>query len=154
MKTVIFIFKKLQKKPPLFLVQKKVVKSKVRPNKLWVTEPWLLHTRFCQQFNLSSISDQFKAKKVNVVFIFIKNIKQKDFSLISSINHLIHFSYFVVTFQKENNFPFDSPATTTDWLLLNYRQLFENYDWIIDSRKYLFSGIDVNIQNCMILVCI
>ena len=60
MKTVIFIFKKLQKKTPLFLVQKKVVKSKVRPNKLWVTEPWLLHTRFCQQFNLSSISDQFK----------------------------------------------------------------------------------------------
>ena len=74
--------------------------------------------------------------------------------MISSIYHLIYFSYFVVTFQKENNFPFDSPATTTDWLLLNYRQLFENYDWIIDSQKYLFSGIDVNIQNCMILVCI
>ena len=34
---------------------------------------------------------------------------------------------------------FELAAKSIDWLLLNYWQLFENYDWIIDSQILTFA---------------
>ena len=40
--------------------------------------------------------------------------------------------------EEKNNFPLDTAGKSTHWLLLNYWQLFENYDWIIDLQILIF----------------